>query len=667
MSRYPWRNTSEDIAGQAQSQWETPSGAQEKADAAELAAKEYSDDNLNAHIGTGGDAHALAVPNAAAGFISGADQAKINSVSTGAEVNQNTFSQVNNVLSTSKTDTLTVEGGIGITVSGNPVTRKLIITATGESTPGAHGSSHNNDGSDPIPDLVLLREDFDSLTPADIGAETPAGTQEKVDDLGATVAVQLADIAVNVKVFGAVGDGTTDDYLAIKAAVDSLPTTGGKLLFPPGTYLLGSTVTVNKTVEIVGAGFATVITGSANPLLTTDQDTSHKFSLSNCKVVTTGSNIGVYINKEWSGGAVQTFQIENVWFYANGNAGSLLKIYGARESGVSTCIFEGILSWAGSYGSAIGVELVGDTVGGAMNLQFQNCRFLNIYQAVKGFGNSSRSDLFAGFHFNNCTTIGCNIGVEFANGGVFTYGDGMIDFCKSPIILRHWGAFNIHDNYIACKDEVDTAIWVTGEYGNTIEGSIHDNEIFTYGEHTSPDMTARGIFIDAATGSGGVQHIKIHDNFFRNLASTVYVNGKNFTYTTYMIQIHHNDVTKCKEGVHIGQYAVNCTVDTNLFDLVTTPIFDLGTRTIKENNRVDDLFGKNSGVFAVSSTAGTYTYQVTHGLYAGPSYVVASPNSTQTRDLGQFNISFDETFIYFNFSTPTASGLALKWAWIAGV
>lgn len=34
MSRYPWRDTSQDIAEQAESQWETPSGAQAKADAA---------------------------------------------------------------------------------------------------------------------------------------------------------------------------------------------------------------------------------------------------------------------------------------------------------------------------------------------------------------------------------------------------------------------------------------------------------------------------------------------------------------------------------------------------------------------------------------------------------------------------------------------------------
>ena len=42
--------------------------------------------------------------------------------------------------------------------------------------------------------------------------------------------------AINVKNFGARGDGETDDSAAIQSAIDS----GGKLLFFPfGTYLIG--------------------------------------------------------------------------------------------------------------------------------------------------------------------------------------------------------------------------------------------------------------------------------------------------------------------------------------------------------------------------------------------------------------------------------------------
>jgi hypothetical protein len=59
---------------------------------------------------------------------------------------------------------------------------------------------------------------------------------------------------VSVKDFGAVGDGVTDDTTAIQNAISSIPSTGGEIFFPTGTYLFSSTINVNKPILICGTG-----------------------------------------------------------------------------------------------------------------------------------------------------------------------------------------------------------------------------------------------------------------------------------------------------------------------------------------------------------------------------------------------------------------------------
>jgi hypothetical protein len=218
----------------------------------------------------------------AAVHLSAADRTKLDGIEAGAEPNQNAFAQVNDVVAAAETDTLTIEGGTGITISTNPTTKKVIVTATGEATPGPHGTSHNIDGADPIPDLAALRSDFDALTPADIGAETPEGAQAKVDALAGAgntktvrqvadeitgVTAQLADLAedkvskgelvINVKDFGAVADGVTNDSPAIQTAINHAHSVGGGIVYlPSGNYFIGVTLIIKNGVSLTGAGSA---------------------------------------------------------------------------------------------------------------------------------------------------------------------------------------------------------------------------------------------------------------------------------------------------------------------------------------------------------------------------------------------------------------------------
>lgn len=60
---------------------------------------------------------------------------------------------------------------------------------------------------------------------------------------------------INVKAYGAVGDGTTDDSTAIVNALAAVPATGGTLYFPTGTYKTTAiTLNLKNKLTILGDG-----------------------------------------------------------------------------------------------------------------------------------------------------------------------------------------------------------------------------------------------------------------------------------------------------------------------------------------------------------------------------------------------------------------------------
>jgi hypothetical protein len=103
------------------------------------------------------------------------------------------------------------------------------------------------------------------------------------DAYGAAALIDRGAQIVNVKAFGAIGDGVADDAPAIQAAINAAATLGANVYIPGGTYRLNSGIT-STDVTVLGAGGARTIlefygAGTAVVLTTTRPGTVGSFRL----------------------------------------------------------------------------------------------------------------------------------------------------------------------------------------------------------------------------------------------------------------------------------------------------------------------------------------------------------------------------------------------------
>jgi hypothetical protein len=116
-----------------------------------------------------------------------------------------------------------------------------------------------------------------------------------------TVQAKLRE-TVSVKDFGAVGDGVTDDTLAIQAALDSVDQfvgpfslfnekRGGTIYVPPGRYVVSSTLTLRSGTVLIGSGeddavfLSTIALGNVFEFLDGAVGTTHYIGISDLAVV----------------------------------------------------------------------------------------------------------------------------------------------------------------------------------------------------------------------------------------------------------------------------------------------------------------------------------------------------------------------------------------------
>lgn len=190
----------------------------------------------------------------------------------------------------------------------------------------------------------------------------------------------------NVLAFGAVGDGVTDDYAAINAAMSAAASTvgggfGSYVLFPKGTYISGTQIVMPNGVGLIAAVPSGVVikaspTFNATSLIrNASQDGTQEF----------GFMSGIFIDGNQAAGALCTTAVVD-W-------GSLFV-----NSYMRDCII--------MYGSNVGLRVsAASTPGGMGPIPFDNCWVANnLGDNVVVEEVASNTGACAGILFRNLTT-----------------------------------------------------------------------------------------------------------------------------------------------------------------------------------------------------------------------------------------------------------------------
>ena len=110
--------------------------------------------------------------------------------------------------------------------------------------------------------------------------------------------------SVNVKAFGALGDGVTDDRVALQRAIDAAVSAGGgQVYLPAGQYRLTGKITLGDGVDLAGIGSASALKPDfpkpLNRVIDNDWENGNRnISLRNFKLDRSGGNVvhGILLN-----------------------------------------------------------------------------------------------------------------------------------------------------------------------------------------------------------------------------------------------------------------------------------------------------------------------------------------------------------------------------------
>jgi hypothetical protein len=360
------------------------------------------------------------------------------------------------------------------------------------------------------------------------------------------------DSVINVKYYGATGNGTTDDTTAIQKAADAALAINGVLYFPAGNYLVSSSINFNFTagaiqdITILGDGpDQSKISSSDSGFVF---NTNSPFQSANIKnisllstVASTSSN-AIFYNYMGTTGNVAVSSIENV------------TIRGSDGYTKTNSFFSGIL--------------------------IQNQSYINIYN-VNVYGTSTRANTYSGISIErNSTLRPIPLQYNITSSGVYNYSSGVVigNGVQGLTINQSNFVNNSIGIYIPFDSNGIKHIGIINSSVNSSNGIFISSPVFGLTISQCYIMFANdgsGIFL----GTNGMYASILGNTFSAISSSPTGTNGIHI-YGAQATIITGNNFINVNIGVNILSSGSGITVQGNKYSAVTTDVSNDGKSNI---------------------------------------------------------------------------------------
>jgi hypothetical protein len=380
---------------------------------------------------------------------------------------------------------------------------------------------------------------------------------------GGTTARTLADLfadIINVKTYGAKGDGSTDDTAAIQAAFDAIPTAGATVYFPPGTYNVTAQLTLtDKPIHLFGDGmFISNIkwlsSATSDGILLTQTDDDYTVTVEGLTLLSEKAAVGTALKIDMSG------QV---------NGGGILDRTQPRVV-IRDLAIEGATSES-TDAFSVGLHCID-----VIHLVIDSFHFTGKKGGSAGTVDSSEAILLV-------TTTNA-VEVFISNVWAFWASVGLSISEYEGVVLQNYNFVVVTKGVLFSSSGFKPQISVLNGHVNAFDTCIDITKA------TESRITGNLFFLQASAPANGVG-VKLTDCKYYEVSANVFSNGSGVNFDTIVLagttnncHIGPNVFRSATTAVWLQGNSLNNVVDRQVFDSVTTKVLDSGTDNITDQS-----------------------------------------------------------------------------------